>query len=347
MLAGLSLLTSVFASSPKLTEAQRIAIIRLLGAKVGVARVPLPPDKHGIVISPEGKILNLSSVQGALQDRGNSARIGDRVAITAITFKSNRIIFAINGGPHKTHWYDHISLGMGSAVQPVVRSAPSGPHGALITLKFPHALPSLTPLQVQAALGSLIDWSRPSEAEEMVRPLPPSVKSAIKAHHALVGMTRGMVVAALGRTGNKVRETDRQGQRYEDWIYGKPPARTTFVRFIGDRVTRVTEYLPNGGHIVDSTPDPALAVVMKQRERDEAERAAEDAAPPPTLRRPGDAPPPRGSATPGSLPSVMVPSLPSDSSTPNGMPQTAPPGMPPGQTPPGQGPPPTCCSLRS
>ncbi len=346
MLAALPLAQAARSSAPKLTEAQRIAIIRLLVAKVGIARAPLPPDKHGIEISPQGKILNLGSVQSALQDTGDSAKIGDRVAITAITFKSDRIIFAINGGPHKTHWYDHLSLGMGSNVQPVVRSAPSGPHGALITLKFPHAIPPVTPQQVQAELAPLIDWSRPALAEEMVQPLPPSVKLAIKAHHPLVGMTPGMVVAALGRTGNKVRETNARGQRYEDWIYGKPPARTTFVRFIGNRVSRVTIYLPHGGQIVDNTPDPALAAGMKQQQRAEAERAAEAAAPRPTLRRPGDAPPPAGQpGQPGSLPSsVVVPSFPSDG-MPGGAPgQTTLPGMPPTQAPPGQGPPPTCCS---
>jgi hypothetical protein len=333
------------ASPPKITEAQRIAIIQLLVAKVGIARAPLPPDKHGIILSPQGAILNRGSVESALQDTGDSAKIGDRVAITAITFKGDRIVFAINGGPHKSHWYSHISLGMGSSVQPVVTKAPSGPHGALITLKFPHAVPPLSPQQVQSALATLIDWDRPSRAEEMVRSLPPSVRSAIQAHHALVGMTPGMVVAALGRTGNKIRERDRQGQTYEDWIYGKPPARTTFVRFIGERVTRITVYLPNGGQIVDNTPDPALAANMRQVEREDAERAAEDAEPAPTLRRPGDAPPPTAH---GQTPAVTVPPMPANgmpSGPPgSGLPTGMPNGMPPGQGPPNQGPPPTCCT---
>jgi hypothetical protein len=347
VLATLGCLPLLAASQPKITAAQRIAIIRLLVAKVGIARAPLPPDKHGIVLSPQGRILNAGSVENSLQNSGNSAKIGDRVAITAITFKGNRIVFAINGGPHKSHWYSHISLGMGGSAQPIVTKAPSGPHGALISLQFAHAVPPISPQQVQAALASLIDWGRPSRAEVLVRSLPPSVRAAIKAHKPLVGMTAGMVVAALGRTGDKIRERDKQGQTYEDWIYGKPPARTTFVRFIGERVTRVTTYLPGGGQIVDNTPDPALAATLRQIQRNDAERAAEAAEPPPTLRRPGDAPPPKR-GDPGQAP-VMVPPM-QDNGVPStapgqGMPSGMPSGMPPAQGPPGQGPPPTCCGL--
>ena len=40
----------------------------------------------------------------------------------------------------------------------------------------------------------------------------------------------------------KVRERDQDGNDLEDWIYGKPPAKTTFVTFQGDKVVRVTQY---------------------------------------------------------------------------------------------------------
>ncbi|MGH9485614.1 MAG: hypothetical protein ACRD1F_11215, partial [Terriglobales bacterium] len=111
-MAGAIAPRALSASQPKLTEAQRIAIIRTLIAEVGIARQPLPPDKHGVIINPEGQILNRGDVEQALLDKGDSAQRGARVAITAIQFKSDRIIFVLNGGPHTTHWYDHIHIGL-------------------------------------------------------------------------------------------------------------------------------------------------------------------------------------------------------------------------------------------
>jgi hypothetical protein len=72
--------------------------------------------------------------------------------------------------------------------------------------------------------------------------LPPQFKEAIQDHQALEGMNHDMVLAALGRPGHKVRERDPDGSETEDWIYGSPPARTTFVTFIGDKVVRVKEF---------------------------------------------------------------------------------------------------------
>ncbi|HWG38462.1 MAG TPA: hypothetical protein VN690_12165 [Terriglobales bacterium] len=348
LIAGLAL--PVLGSTPKITETQKIAIIRALVAEVGIARQPLPPDKQGVQINPSGKILNRDHVQEALGDRGNSSKVGDRLAITAIVFKGDRIEFAINGGPHKTHWYDHVAIGMGGTAQPVTTANQTGPHGSMVTLQFPGDVPPLTPEAVKKDLDPIIDFDPPSKAEEMVKRLPASVKAAIDAHHVLVGMDQDMVVAALGRTENKSRENDAEGRPCEDWIYGAPPAQTLFVRFIGGRVARVTTYEVNGTQIVDSTPDPALAAQAQTQQRQAQERAIEEAQPAPTLRRPGDAPPPaskpRGpQAQPQDMPPGALPgSLPPDNGgTPPGFPPT---GAPPGQQLPPTHPPVCCPSLR-
>ncbi|MGH9475662.1 MAG: hypothetical protein ACRD1C_04955 [Terriglobales bacterium] len=288
-------------ATPPLTQAQQIAIIRALVAEVGIARQALPPDKHGVVISPDGQILNPGSVQSALEDRGDSAQIGDRVAITAIDFKSNHIVFTINGGPHRTHWYNHVHIGLGGTM-PASTTTPVGPHGSMITLKFPHDVPALTPEQVKQDLSPLIDWDRPSKAEVMVQPLPAPVKEAIAQHQALVGMTKQMVVAALGRTNDKSGETDGQGRQVEDWVYGNPPE-TTFVRFYNNRVLRVTIWR-HGVATVSTEAPPALAAALKRQQEQASELNQEASQPAPTLRRPGDAPPPKlqpGNAAPPPL----------------------------------------------
>ncbi len=51
-----------------------------------------------------------------------------------------------------------------------------------------------------------------------------------------------MVLAALGRPDQKVREQNDQGIETEDWIYGNPPAKTVFVTFQGDKVIRVKQF---------------------------------------------------------------------------------------------------------
>jgi hypothetical protein len=55
-------------------------------------------------------------------------------------------------------------------------------------------------------------------------------------------MDQEMVLAAMGRPEHKVREKSPEGKETEDWIYGNPPAHTTFVTFAGDTVIRVEEF---------------------------------------------------------------------------------------------------------
>jgi hypothetical protein len=55
-------------------------------------------------------------------------------------------------------------------------------------------------------------------------------------------MDREEVVAAIGKPEHKVRERDSEGNDIEDWIYGQPPSKTVFIRFMGDRVTSIKQY---------------------------------------------------------------------------------------------------------
>ena len=55
-------------------------------------------------------------------------------------------------------------------------------------------------------------------------------------------MDKEELVAAIGKPDRKVRERDAEGNDIEDWIYGTPPGKTIFVRFMGDRVTTIKQY---------------------------------------------------------------------------------------------------------
>ena len=112
--------------------------------------------------------------------------------------------------------------------------------GTTLILDYGRPLPDLSPDDVKHDLSVLLDFSKERSATvNWIDTLPPEIRQAIEEHRALVGMDQEMVIAALGRAGRKVRERDPNGNETEDWIYGNPPAKTTFVTFMGDKVVRV------------------------------------------------------------------------------------------------------------
>ncbi|MBV9768347.1 MAG: hypothetical protein JOZ32_02145 [Bryobacterales bacterium] len=69
-------------------------------------------------------------------------------------------------------------------------------------------------------------------------------------------MDRDQVLLAVGRPRHKERNVSGDGDETEDWIYGDPPGKITFVTFTGSKVTVVKEaYADIGG----STAPPLVA----------------------------------------------------------------------------------------
>ena len=69
-------------------------------------------------------------------------------------------------------------------------------------------------------------------------------------------MDRDMVLLALGRPRHKERSVTKDGVESEDWIYGEPPGKITFVTFAGSKVVQIKEaYADIGG----STAPPLRA----------------------------------------------------------------------------------------
>jgi hypothetical protein len=88
----------------------------------------------------------------------------------------------------------------------------------------------------------------------MSLPIPPQFREAVEAKKAAVGMDRDTVLAALGKPQRKVRET-KDDVEQEDWIYGSPPLKVTFVTFEDDQVVSVQEFTGGIGGQVDTTSD--------------------------------------------------------------------------------------------
>jgi len=155
------------------------------------------------------------------------------------------VIFQINGGGKKKfHWRQHVQVGIGNAqTPPPETSSPQEVAGATLILDYSRPVPDMSPDDLKSDLSAFFDFSKQhSAAVNWVDTLPPLFQDAIKDHRAVVGMDQEMVLAAMGRPEHKVREKSPEGNETEDWIYGSPPARTTFVTFAGDTVIRVQEF---------------------------------------------------------------------------------------------------------
>lgn len=238
--------------SEKLTEASELDLVRYVSGEFAKALRALPAGKEGFRLYA-GKAVDSQQLDSAVATHGAAIHLGDQVQITRLQFRGHTIVVDVNGGGRgKRHWYDHIQIGMGGTMpmpQTRVTQQDQGPPGlqpgmgTTIFLEFDKYVPDLTPDQLKQALSSILDFSKErSAAVQWFDTLPPAMKTAIKDRRPVVGMDREMVIAAIGKPGHKVRERDSQGNEIEDWIYGTPPDKTVFVRFMGDRVTAIEQF---------------------------------------------------------------------------------------------------------
>ena len=233
--------------SKPLTADMKVQIIRYIDGEFGKAAISLPGKTNGFTIIV-GKPISDQSYRDALRLQGTAIGAGDPVQVTRVTFEPKKIVLQLNGGAKKKfHLMDHLQIGLGGDPDPNNVGVPqdgSGRRGeglgAVVVLDYEKPLPDVSPNDIKQELSPLIDFSKTkSAAVNWVETLSPAFQDAIRDHKALPGMDQQTVIAAIGRPDKKVREANADGIETEDWIYGNPPAKTTFVTFIGDKVTRV------------------------------------------------------------------------------------------------------------
>jgi hypothetical protein len=239
--------------SATLQETSKLALIRYVSGEFAKARKPVPAGKEGFILFTD-KPINQESLDHAVARHGAAVNTGDNAQITNLEFREHTIVVDINGGGRlKKHWRDRIQIGVGGPTmpvgQPTTTTQEQGPPGiqpgmgGTIYVQFPKAVPDLTPDELKQILGPFLDFSKERSASvHWIDTLPPEMKKAITERHAVLGMDREEVVAAIGKPDRKVRERDANGNDTEDWIYGHPPDKTVFVRFTGDRVTAIKQY---------------------------------------------------------------------------------------------------------
>ncbi|MDE3106036.1 MAG: hypothetical protein KGK08_12750 [Acidobacteriota bacterium] len=277
-----------------LNELGRRELVRDLEAEQGFAHVPLPMGP-GLTLQANGDLSpDEEHYRHMIYEKGQAAATGDRVVVTAIAFKGDRIIVDLNGGPYAKHRFlRHVELNDA----PVVQDTDDAPTGARVTLVFKGGVPQISAPEVKSLLQPVIDFGVKTSEEAYANTLPEPIKKAIATHQVLVGMNHRMVLASMGAPESKIREQqsgDPNGGRYEEWIYGHAPQTVRFVRFVGDRVT-VVEIAELGkpleihdkdemGAYAEAPPTREIALGDKQSGEDAP------AAAPPTLHQPGDAP---------------------------------------------------------
>jgi hypothetical protein len=305
-------------------ERGRRELVRMLVAEQGFAHCTLPMGA-GLTLHANGPLeTNDAAYKEMIYKKGESAAPGDRVVVTSLTVKGDRIILDLNGGPYAKHRFmRHIQFND----NPVVADPGQEAVGSRVSLVFEGFVPDVSAPEVKALLAPVIDFGVHTSEQAYANTLPPLVKQAVDVHEVLVGMNHRMVLAAMGEPESKIREkesNDPSGVIYEEWIYGHEPQTIHFVKFVGDRVT-VVEIAELGKpleiHNKDemggyNPPAPTREIAMGDQPPG---NAVNGQAPPPTLRKPGE-PIPSGGSGKVQFPSASQPATPATGGSTTGSP---------------------------
>lgn len=244
------------AQADKLSFDERMEIERGLTAEFATTKVVLPRSKKPLAIQTDGSYDAVVWTQ-ALQEQGPAARLGDQVQITRVQIENNKILIEINGGTKSGHWYDHVQVGMNGSTQPVSKNQNTPANGTHLELVFNGSVPSLKSGDIRQMLSRVLDFEKHSASQQYFETLPEPIKKAIKEQRPVNGMNRDQVMMAMGKPRSKSRETTPDGDEIEDWLYGDPPGKITFVRFSEGKVVKIDESYANvGGTTAPPLPPP-------------------------------------------------------------------------------------------
>jgi hypothetical protein len=296
--------TRIELPSAPITERGRRDLVRNLEAEQGFAARALPLGEDLILVANGNLTPSGDAYKEMLYKKGQSAAPGDRVVLTAVTVKDDRIVFDLNGGPYLNHRFlRHIDLND----VPIVPQDGAQVTGCRVTLLFEGGLPEVSAPEVKALLDPIVDFGVKTSAEAYADSLPAFLKDAVAHHDVLVGMDRKMVLAAMGEPQSKVRELvpGSTTRRYEEWIYGQMPQTVRFVRFEGDRVTQLRIAALGKPIVIHDQnelrgyldPEDTHEVAMGDAKPGNGE---DGSAKPPTILKPGE-------AAPGSQKRVLLP----------------------------------------
>ena len=277
----------------RLQERGRRQLVRDLGEEQGYAHRVLPVGSVLDLHANGNLALDPEAYKMLVYKKGSAAGPGDRVMITALEFKPDRILVDFNGGPYVKHRFlRHIQVGIGTGAGMATTAEPDlgeQATGCRIALLFEGGVPDLSAPEVKALLEPLVDFGVKTGEQAYADTLPAPLKSAIDAHEVLVGMNRRMVLASLGQPENKLRETSEDGVKYEEWIYGRQPQTVKFIRFVGDRVALI-KIAALGRPLDVHTHEESAGILPPPEDKTVAvgDTPTPAGTPPPSLMKPGE-----------------------------------------------------------
>jgi hypothetical protein len=255
--AVLILLPGIAPAAGKLAEEDRIELIRGLTAEYATVKALLPRSRKALEFDSKGT-WDKKAWSNVAKESGPAARNGDLVQVTSIDIENDRIVLQINGGyKGGRKWYQGIQMsggiGGGTDVPLSQGNDSNAPGGTSIAILFHKPLEPIKAAEVKKMLAPVLDFEKRSATQVYSESLSPEVQKAIKEKRVLVGMDKDQVIMTLGRAQHRSRET-KDGLEVEDWVYGTPPGKITFVTFSNDKVIKVKDSYAGLGSQVGPAP---------------------------------------------------------------------------------------------
>ncbi len=252
------LLTPLLNGADKLTVQDRIELTRGLTAEYATVKQFLPRSKKALPFESNGK-LDKDVWEEAAKEFGPAARVGDLVQVTRVIIENDKLVLLINGGfKGGRKWYQGVQIGGGmggnTRTAPIATGDSNAAGGTIIEVLFHKQLEPMKASEIKAILAPVLDFEKHSATQLYAESLPPEVQKAIQTKKAIEGMDREQVLLALGHPNHKSREV-KEGLELEDWVFGQPPGKITFVTFNGSKVIKVKEAYAGLGTAV---ADPKL-----------------------------------------------------------------------------------------
>src|ERR1700684_1958016 len=133
------LLTPLLSAADRLTEQDRIELMRGLSSEYATVKQFLPRSKKALPFESTGTF-DKKQWAAAAREFGPAARVGDQVQVTKVVFETDKLILQINGGyKGGRKWYQGVQVGGGmggGSTAPIATGDSNAPGGTTIEILF-------------------------------------------------------------------------------------------------------------------------------------------------------------------------------------------------------------------